>query len=361
MSNVSCIIDGKKYDKFLSVSVSRSMQSLEGSFQFASINPNILNDGWSIVPESTVELYLNHSMVISGYIDSVSPTISDTDDSLAVSGRDNMAGLIDCSAYLPGNQIQWKNAKLETILSDLCKPFGVKVVATVNTGDPISLFCLDRKEEVLDAIRRLCNYRSVLPVPTEDGTLAISKIGTIRSADTIELGRNAFTAQGVSDYKDRYSHYICRSTNTGSTGWEDYKIDQEEISLDPVIKRYRPKIVQLEEQLSKKDLKIYAGWISQNTASKSDQVTVSMKNWHDAAGVLWQINTIVPVIIPQLKISRDMLIDKIVYGYSGAGTITTVSLIHPNAYDPMPVKTLNKSKKEVFDFDLSDFEGGEND
>ena len=83
-------------------------------------------------------------VLITGYIDTIDIDLTDTYCRLNVSGRDKTGDLVDSSAIHGSGQ--WKRARLEQIVRDICKPFGIEVLVQTDTGDAIDSFSLDDGE-----------------------------------------------------------------------------------------------------------------------------------------------------------------------------------------------------------------------
>ena len=77
-------------------------------------------------------------LLITGYIDTIDIDLTDTSCRLSVSGRDKTGDLVDSSAIHGSGQ--WKNVRLEQIVRDICKPFGIEVLVQTDTGEAISSF-----------------------------------------------------------------------------------------------------------------------------------------------------------------------------------------------------------------------------
>ncbi|MCH5770564.1 phage tail protein, partial [Salmonella enterica] len=86
--------------------------------------------------------------------------LTDKSCRLNVSGRDKTGDLVDSSAIHGSGQ--WKRARLEQIVRDICKPFGIEVLVQTDTGDAIDSFSLDDGEKAFDAIDRAARAKAIL-------------------------------------------------------------------------------------------------------------------------------------------------------------------------------------------------------
>ncbi|MCL7197601.1 phage tail protein, partial [Escherichia coli] len=86
---------------------------------------------------------------------------------LNVSGRDKTGDLVDSSAIHGSGQ--WTRARLEHIVRDICKPFGIEVLVQTDTGDALDSFSLDDGEKAFDAIDRAARAKAILVTSSPTG------------------------------------------------------------------------------------------------------------------------------------------------------------------------------------------------
>ena len=112
-------------------------------------------------------------VLITGYIDTIDIDLTDTYCRLNVSGRDKTGDLVDSSAIHGSGQ--WKRARLEQIVRDICKPFGIEVLVQTDTGDAIDSFSLDDGEKAFDAIDRAARAKAILVTSSPTGRLVLTR------------------------------------------------------------------------------------------------------------------------------------------------------------------------------------------
>jgi prophage tail gpP-like protein len=82
-----------------------------------------------------------------------------------------------------------------------------------------------------------------------------------------------------------------------------------------------------------------ARWEIARRFGRSRVVKITTDSWRDAAGALWEPNTLVPVSLPRLKFeSEKMLISEVTFlrnDYSG--TTAELTLMAPEAFTPQPI------------------------
>ena len=109
--------------------------------------------------------------LITGYIDTIDIDLTDTSCRLSVNGRDKTGDLVDSSAIHGSGQ--WKNVRLEQIVRDICKPFGIEVLVQTDTGDAISSSLDD--EKAFDAIDRAARAKAILVSSSPAGQLVLTR------------------------------------------------------------------------------------------------------------------------------------------------------------------------------------------
>ena len=95
---ISISVDNYKYSGWKAITIEKSLETLSSSFKFVSTDKDNQknNEDWKLYPQKECIIRLDDIKLITGYIDSVIPTISKDTHSITVSGRDKTSDLIDC-------------------------------------------------------------------------------------------------------------------------------------------------------------------------------------------------------------------------------------------------------------------------
>ena len=167
------MVGGQAYGGWKSLEVERGIEQLAGEFQLTLTHrwpgedaPIGLREGLPC------EVKFGQDLLITGYIDTIDIDLTDTSCRLSVSGRDKTGDLVDSSAIHGSGQ--WKNVRLEQIVRDICKPFGIEVLVQTDTGEAISSFSLDDGEKAFDAIDRAARSKAIL-VSSLAGQLVLTR------------------------------------------------------------------------------------------------------------------------------------------------------------------------------------------
>lgn len=337
-------INGVDWQWWTSMEISRQMDAIAGSFSIS------LADRWStadvrpparalpIAAGMACEVLIGDDAVITGHIDKVTPSISATDHTIQISGRDKSADLVDCSAvHAPGHWLNQNVLQLATILAD---PFGVPVTAEGDIGAPIASFKLEQGETAFEALDRALKQRELLACPNGTGGLVLLKSGSLGNATALRQGENILSASAEYDMTDRYSQYLVQGQRPGSD--DAYGLDVSAVhaaNRDPAVLRYRPLIVRAESAVDGAGATQRAAWESTVRAARAVTVTVTVQGFRQGDGSLWRINAITDVDIPYLRLAQRLVVSKATFRRDGSsGSITTLELKDPAAFRPEPQK-----------------------
>jgi len=334
MAEVKLIIGGDVWRGWEEVTITRSIEQAAGTFDLK------LTDRWPgsdvvrpINPGIACRVEISGQPIIGGYIDDATETFEADTHELSVRGRDAAGDLVDCSAVYKSGE--WKNAKLEDIASDLCRPFGVLVTASTSTGKAFESFRIQEGETVFETIERACRQRGLLVRSTGTGGLVIgSGAGVANNAGALALGDggNVLKLRIEASSRERYSSYTVKGQNVGGgeKSAEDIAGD-EAVVLDGSVPRYRPLIVLAEEPGDGPRFEERARWEQRVRWARGKRMSATVQGWLDRAGRPWRPGDVVAVDFPKFK--GSMLIATVNFSRGPTGTLSTLDLTLPNAFD----------------------------
>lgn len=340
VETVTLKVAGQEYTGWTSVSIRRSIETLASSFDVSIVDfKGAVPD---IIPGDPVEVYAGKDRLVSGYVDEVNPEVTGEDHSISIAGRSKVADLVDCSAgNKPG---KWAGAvKLSRIIKDLVEPFGVGLSIVAEQAEATEKdFTLTLGESPLDAIKRLCAGKAILPIDTTAGNLHITNTGSLRSVDALVYRKNVMQASAkISDVERFYKYLVRAEAGSEGAGWQAGPVAMVEGSaLDGDIRRQsRIKIFKDDDGATAKIVKTRAAWEAQTRRGKGVELTVQIFGWRQSDGTLWRENLVVPIDIPPVRISGvDMLVSEVLYTQNKSGTILKMTLNRADTYAPEPKK-----------------------
>lgn len=335
-STVSLYVGGSKYEGWEEVKVTRALNAVAGTFSLT------LSDRWPgqstsrpIRRYESCVVKLDGETVITGYIDDVTPAYSDRSHSINITGRDKTGYLVDCSAiHSPG---EWHNSGAIQIANELAAPFGIGV-SVQHSVKPFKKFKLEVGETVFEALDRMCRMRSMLATSDVHGNLLLTRSGKGGNAGVVlQYGVNIKAAKCQLKGKDRYSEYIVKGQQPGIDTTAEGAAQIVAKAKDSQVPLYRPLLILAEDAADANTAAQRVAWERDTRKAKSSSVTITVQGWREQkGGALWLPNKLVPVKDPVLGIDATLLIESVELSRSSSGSLTTLTLVPPQAYAQDP-------------------------
>jgi prophage tail gpP-like protein len=354
MSDVTIRFESEEFGGWKAVAVSRSVESLCGTFEISLLD-NFAGDVWVLVPNVTVDVFIGKIQVLRGMIDRVNTVVRTDGKVLTISGRDKTADIVDCSAMnTPG---KWKETNLFQLAGQLCNPFKVSVKREITPAELVKFpFKLQSGESPFEALNRANEFQGALLISDNLGRLLITKPGLNVATDVLVTGQNVVESEMTIDYSNRFSQYTVKGQKKvkNSSGWgtSETRVNFEATAVDPIIadQRYRPKLFQAEAQATQTLAQNRVNLEASVRAAKSSEVVVQVKGWTQRTGVLWPVNGLVTVNIPEMQLfNRKMLIAALTYSKSlDGGTTTSMTLRREDAYQKLIKKAVRKGTVNTY-------------
>jgi prophage tail gpP-like protein len=292
-------------------------------------------------PGDKCQILLGKDLILTGYVDRISPVFDVNGHTITVAGRGKCQDLVDCSAVWPGGQIS--NSTVLAVAQKLAEPYGitVNVAPLQDAGPPIPTFMITYGEPAYAVIEFMCRYRGLLAYELPDGSLYLSRATTsLKAASGFEEGVNI--ERGMSDYSMslRYSAIglFSQSTNVyQDIGDLNFLVAT---ALDERVPRYRNLFVTAESSGS--DLLYHqqrADWERNRRYGRSQRLSITTDSWRDSAGGLYAPNTLAPVKSAALMAlsPKQWLISEVTYRLDESGTHADLLLMPPEAFALPPV------------------------
>ncbi len=331
-------IAGKRYEGWTSIRITRSIESVCGEFTLEIVVREYSDaPRWPLRTGDACIVEIEGETVITGYIDDITPQVDDRGYGIMVSGRDRAGDLVECSALdKPGS---WPGKSIEAIAAELARPFGIDVVARVDTGEKVKKFALQQGETVYAAIERLARYRGLLAVSNAAGQVELIRPGQGAAVAQLVEGENILPGSNANhSARDRFSDYVIKGQSSGDdrvNGKAAASIKAE--ARDPAITRHRPLLVIGEDQSTVANLRKRAAWEASTRAAKAQRGVIPVAGWRAPTGALWRPDLLVGVKAPFLMIDGTMLVSEVALVKDGRGTVTELIVTPPEAWSLLPV------------------------
>lgn len=352
MPDVELVVGALRYGGWKSVRVTRSIESIAGSFALDVSDRWGDGDLWPIAEEDPCRVMIDGETLIDGYVDKRSLSASADSRTLSYSGRDRAGALVDCSAIVDAGTVskaKWTfyNVNVTELATKIAEPFGIPVSVQAGLGAVLvrnKKIVVHPGDSCFEVISRLAAAAGVLVVSDGAGGIVITRAGTERSSPLIE-GQNIMAATVEYDGADRFYRYLISSQMPGTddASGESTRIQAEAVD-DGVRRTDRILLIRPDKGYSIPDSKRRADWEARIRAARAERVTIMVQGWKQSSGKLWPINTLARVKASRLiGVDGDMLISQVEYSIGDSGRVTQISLVRPDAFTPEPTATVKQS------------------
>lgn len=245
MNDVILKVNGMEYGGWLEIEIAAGIerQARDFKLEISRTWPGAADFPRMVRPGDLCELWIDGDKMITGFIDATPISYDSETVSVGASGRSKVADLVDCSAEFGAGQ--WRRRKVESILTDLAKPYGVSVSTEVDTGAAIADHQIQPGESIFECVGRLLTLRQLLSTDDGNGNVVLIEPGSGGKATTaLKTGVNILSADIGLDYKDVYSLYECKGQQSGSDD-DDTQLSTSSVArtLDKAVTRYRKLIL----------------------------------------------------------------------------------------------------------------------
>lgn len=324
-NTVTLFVNGRKYENWLEVSITCTLQSLARTFSVRSTrSKEDLTIG--IQPQDEVKVFIGDDLVLTGYVTKREVSYSASGISITISGASKTVDLQDCC--MPhGMANSYKNQTHEQNLKAVCAPFGIGVVDQVKSVDRRNLEFAPT-ETVGAAVTRYLQKNGILLTDDEAGNLVIAQAGSGGNAhDTLELGKNILEGKRTQDVSKRFSDYVTLGQAANPTSELPVSANHlKATARDPEVRRARWLVKQESGNASSEILQKKALVIKDVQIGESDTLTYTVQGWRQSNGELWRVNSFVHVV--DSLVEEDGTLRKVIQGitYSLGSSGSTVAL-----------------------------------
>lgn len=343
MPDVELVVGGLRYAGWKSVRVTRSIESLAGSFALEVSDRWGADELWPIAEEDHCRVQIGGTTVIDGYIGKRSLSASENARTLSYTGRDRAAALVDCSVLLP--KWTYYNVDVADFAATCAEPFGVRV--SVQPGlalKRMSKLVIAPGDTAYEAIKRAVADQGVLLVSDGAGGITITRSSATRAASLVE-GQNIRSASVEYDGDQRYRRYVVatQAPATDAAAGDATRVRGE--AIDEGVRRTdRVLLIRPDKGGDAASARARADWEARIRAARAETVTIVVQGWTQPDGTLWPLNAVTRVKARRLiGVDGDMLISQVEPSIGAQGQVTQLRLVRPDAFTPEPIKATVKS------------------
>jgi len=285
-----------------------------------------------------IKIRLDNDLVLTGWQEEILVDYGADRHDISANGRSLTGDLVECPLDVNGQQNkQYKKQKFDAIAKELCAPFGVEVVVDegVDLGDPLTQ-TIDEGQTIHEFLNQLARYRGLRLTSDFDGRLHITKPGIYRTETVLKLGENIKRGSGRFSTRQVFSSYTILSqlSGFGAEAGPDVVARQKGRELEEVLKgRHRPFVAVSDRSSSSGECQSRAKFEQRTRNGRAQAVTYVYQGWKDEQGLLWRINTVVPVYDSWMGIQGDRLISGVRYIDSDDGLIVEITVMPLSSFD----------------------------
>jgi prophage tail gpP-like protein len=354
---LTIVSDGHIISGWETISVTRSIEEFPSSFVVT-----LTEIGQIDIPlrkDFSCTVYMDDTLVMTGYIDAVSRGFDNETHRVSIRGRSICSSLHDWSAILkaippgtinPGNVAQvllgssLDGVNAQELAQRLATPYGIAVDQLApDFGGAIPTFPINQGETPYQIIERIARWQGFLVYDNPEGHLVLNTVGTTRHSSGFQQGQvKSFSSefdgtQQASDYIGLWSSVdVMADTAPGS--------NPHGFATDSDVPRLKVLIVISEQSIMGQSIaQRLIDWEKNRRWGRSQQVELVVRGWRDSAGDLWTPNQLALVNLPSVQIvNKIWTISKVVYKQDDAsGTTTELILMPPEAFSVEPAVPQN--------------------
>jgi prophage tail gpP-like protein len=341
MRDVVLSVNGREYRGWKDITITRSLESLCGSFSMSvSERWNANQEPWPIREGDRCVVLLGGDPIVTGFVDTRSMSISANDHSFQVAGRDRAGDLVDCSAVL--SAWEFTGVSVLDIVRMVAKPFGISVSVASNAIVPAAppRVVINPGESVFDVIDRACRLAGLFAMSDGEGNLVLTQAGGKGLITPLVLGENILQASVQYDASACYRRYIVSGQQQGQdlltgTAAADVRAQAQDMNVG---RSARVLMVRAEGGVTIQQAQDRANWEACVRRARALELSVTVQGWEQADGSLWPVNALAMVDAPALDLAGvAMLISEVSYSLAeGAGSTTDLTLRPAEAFLPEP-------------------------
>ena len=290
------------------------------------------------VPGQACTLQIGSDTVLTGYVDVVDEEISAARHQLRLTGRGRTEDLVDCAAVWQG--AMFRNVTALDMAQRLAAAYGIPAVSGTPTMARLPVIMMNIGETAYEVIDRVCKLSGLLAFEQPDGSLLLTRVGSLQAASGFQEGRNVQRAGYRRSMDQRFSNYTVVYPGNELLGDTGAAVLSTYSYQDTHVPRFRQKYVELlSNSMGVSLTEAQAKWERNRRWGRSHVVRLTADSWRDLGGTLWTPNTLAEVDAPSVKVSRSqLLIGEVTFVKSlETGTTAEIELMPPQAFDVEPI------------------------
>ena len=355
-------VNGQDFNNFIEMSISNSLQSLSGKFEFTATSDNTASFPFTIGDKVEVLIAELDFLVpiANGFIDRIAINYSKSTHELRVTGRDKTSDIID--SHIKDLELSG-TFTLKRIIQKTLDFLGIKDIKIINNVSKIDEFkgelsAAEQGESAFAFINKYAEARQVLLSNDGDGNIVITRLeNPLRNGEILNIINNPVTnnvksAKVVYDMSQRFHEYsVISATNFAAAcanllGGTDDSCAVSEVpklvnqqgtpDIDNTIRPSRKYILVPSKAMDVDIATKRAKWERALRIARTRKYHVTVQGFLSNSGLIWQTGQLVKVRDQFASINADLIISEISYNFSvNDGSTTTLTLVQQDVYTPL--------------------------
>lgn len=325
------IIDGVRIEQFSDENILLTIDNVGNGFSFnVPFFPGTkeYRDLFRPFLYQDAQIYIGEDLIINGTVEKISPSVSDTSNSVNVQGRSKTGVIVDCT-FEKDENLEFQKMALDEIAATVVNKFGLEVSFPDGAGAMFENAGPDSPTEtVFNFLQNLARQRSLLMSQTPDGKLLFRRAKTsgVPVAELIEGHQGILISTAIYDGTKRFSKYDV-------FGQEPGKNDNSASIEDGSVVILRPKAIKSNDT-NQGNIQSVAKWTITSDVAASINSPIGYEGWLRPDGKLWVENELVLVQAPSIMIYKPyvMLIKSVNFNSTADSKTVEFGLTIPGAY-----------------------------
>lgn len=282
---------------------------------------------WGFMPGTPVTVTANGQLILTGYINKMTPSFDAHNHTIEVSGTSKGSDSVKSAAE--HDKGEFRNKTPLQVAQELDKQ-GVGFSSDAEQK-PMEYFRLNPNETVFEAVERATRRFPMLLQGMPDGSIKMTKGGSGGSNSPLIQGQNILGGSATFDDSDQHSEYKVKGQRVFGTNKKSLQIVATEKNSS--VKRHLPKHIHQETDIDQDTAQKRAKHHKNRQQGESVTASIKTQSWFDSGGQLWNANGLVYVESSILKLSQQMLIKSVSLTQDESGSFAQLSLVLPQAFD----------------------------
>jgi prophage tail gpP-like protein len=351
---ITLLVAGKKFDGWLNVEVSTSMDSIAGKFDVEVA----LSDATAlpIRLRQSVKIFVDNTQVIDGFVESIRGNYSAGNDTLSFGGRDRTADVID--SQLGANPDIKGAISFVDVIKKVLEFGNITDIGVINNVPGLQDFtqsdviAIQAGQNIFELLNDYAAKRQVFMITDGKANIIINRDTTEKintpivhsvAIDKANLSNNVIRANFSYDDTRRYRKYqtisqdnVSVSANITLKEAEDETIKSVVFKkgevIDSLIRTTRTMVNKAEKPMNDEECKERSLWQLAIARARSLNYQATL-NGHSHADGIWRPNRLVKISDGRADLSGDFMINSVTYMTDiDSGNTTSINVVDSNRY-----------------------------